>query len=332
MVEPFSQITIDHIDLPTSESGYTCLLVIIDRATRLVKAVPCKTHTMDETVNAVVQHWIFQYGVPRVILSDKGTSFVNRLMKAYNRLFGIDQSVSTPYNPQSHGLVERANQTLEKIIRALLVAHNDSIPKWDRYINHAVFVINTTPNETTGFSPYELVYGRKASYPLDRLLYDDQVFNSAGDYFKNLIDTQRINYAVVHSNLLNAAQKNAMYNSQNEHRIRVYNVGDLVYKAKNARQNKLEQLYDGPYTVKKRINDLCYMVQLTDMETSPLILANIRQLKPFIQLRSDIKTAAKANKEISDIMKDFDSTVDHRKPISQDDYLDDEDLDLLLNA
>lgn len=49
-IGPFSQITIDYLDLPRSDSGFTCLLVIIDRATRLIKAIPCKSHDTLEFV------------------------------------------------------------------------------------------------------------------------------------------------------------------------------------------------------------------------------------------------------------------------------------------
>ena len=219
------------------------------------------------------------YGVPSVVLSDNGKAFVNSLMKQLNKMLGIDHIVSSPYNPQSHGLVERANQSIGKVLRALIEAHHDGTTNWDKYINHAVFAINTTINEATGFSPYELVYGRQASYPIDRLLYDDEIFNSVGEYMQNLLNKQKINYAIVHENLLNAKSKNEMYNNDNKDRLRAFNVGDLVYKKKSRdkRKNKLDVLYEGPYTIQKKINNLCYQVKLTNSDTAPLVLANIRQ-------------------------------------------------------
>jgi len=331
MLEPFSQITIDHLDLPTTESGYTCVLVIIDRATRLVKAIPCKTHDALEFVQHLIDQWIFNYGVPSVILSDNGKAFVSSLMKQLNKTLGIEQILSAPYNPQSHGLVERANQTIGKILRGLINAHNDGLTNWDKYLNHAIFVINTTINNATGFSPYELVYGRKAAYPIDRLLYDDEIFNSVGEYMQNLLNKQKINYSIVHENLLNMKQKNEIYNTDNNDKVRNYDIGDLVYKMKNRRQNKLDVLYEGPYVIQKKINDLCYQIRLEDSDTAPLVLVNIRQLKPYINQHTNIETAESANRAIDDIMMEFRNVVKLRKPIEADDYLTDAQFDALMN-
>lgn len=331
MFEPFSQITIDHLDLPTTESGFKCLLVIIDRATRLVKAIPCKSHESMESIEQIINQWIFNYGVPRVILSDNGKAFVNALMKELNKMLGIDHILSSPYNPQSHGLVERANQSIGKVLRALIEAHHDGTTNWDKYISHAVFAINTTINEATGFSPYELVYGRQVSYPIDRLLYDDEIFNSVGEYMQNLLNKQKINYAIVHENLLNVKSKNEIYNIDNNEKLRSFNVGDLVYKmkSKNQRKNKLDLLYEGPYTIQKKINNLCYQMKLTDSETAPLVLANVRQLKPYINADMVIHDASSATKAIDDIMKEFREIVKLRKPIDTSDYLTDAEIDLV---
>ena len=334
VVEPFSQITVDYLDLPITETGYRCLLVIIDRATRLVQAIPCKSHDAHELVKNLINHWIFNYGVPRIILSDNGGAFVSILMKQLIKVLAIDQMLSTPYNPQSHGLVERANQTIGKVLRGILHSHQDGIENWENYIHHTIFVINTTVNTTTGFTPYELVYGRKASYPIDRLLYDDEVFSSTNAYFQDLLKKQKVNYAIVHEKLLTAKEKNEIYNSENKSKLRVYDVGNLVYKAKSVRLNKLDIIYDGPYEIMKKINNLCYQIRLCDSEKAPLILVNVRQLKPFIDEDVEISTAVKTRQMIQDLAKEDQSVTRARRRVVQDDdnYLDDAHLDWLLNG
>lgn len=284
-----------------------------------------------EFVTQLIEQWIFNYGVPRVILSDNGKAFVSGLMKQLNKMLDIEHVLSTAYNPQSHGLVERANQTIGKILRGLIEAHHDGTKNWDKYINHAVFIMNTTINTSTGFSPYELVYGRKAAYPIDRLLYDDEIFNSVKEYMQNLLNKQKINYSVVHENLLNTKLKNELYNNENKNKLRTYAIGDMVYKLKPSRQNKLDVLYEGPYIVQKKINNLCYQLRLADSDKAPLVLANIRQLRPFTDRDTKIETADAANRKIEDIMKEFRSVVKLRKPIEADDYLTDAEYDALYN-
>jgi len=63
----------------------------------------------------------------------------------------------------------------------------------------------------------------------------------------------------------------------------------------------------------------------------PLLLVNIRHLNPFVDPNEDITNATQARKTIDDVMKDFHSVMQQRKPISQDDFMTDEDLDLMLN-
>src|SRR3984957_7002994 len=65
-------------------------------------------------------------------------------------------------------------------------------------------------------------------------------------------------------------------------KLRTYDIGNLVYKQKFARDNKLDIIYDGPYEIMRKINNLCYQIRLCDNEKAPLNLANVRQLKPFI--------------------------------------------------
>ena len=70
---------------------------------------------------------------------------------------------------------------------------------------------------------------------------------------------------------------------------------------------------------------------MEDSDTAPLILVNIRQLKPYINQHANIETAESANRTIDDIMKEFRNVVKLRKPIEADDYLTDAEFDALMN-
>ena len=76
MLEPFSEITIDHLDLPTTDTGYTCVLVIIDRATRLIKAIPCKSH---DTIDADPEIDLFREEEPAPRLIDQCSIGLKRM-------------------------------------------------------------------------------------------------------------------------------------------------------------------------------------------------------------------------------------------------------------
>src|ERR1700722_8654146 len=94
---------------------------------------------------------------------------------------------------------------------------------------------------------------------------------------------------------------------KNKNQLRTYEVGSYVYKIHHNNRNKLNILYDGPYEIIKKINDLCYQIKLVDNENAPSLLVNVRQLKPFISPKDDIINADKAYRTIQDIVKEFKS-------------------------
>ena len=85
-------------------------------------------------------------------------------MQEVCQLMGIHKSRTTAYHPQCDGLVERQNRTLQDILSAYVSDHQDD---WDQWVSLAVYAYNTSTHESTGFSPYELVFCRIARTPLE---------------------------------------------------------------------------------------------------------------------------------------------------------------------
>ena len=73
---------------------------------------------------------------------------------------------TSPYHPQTDGLVERFNQTLKEMLRKTA---SEEGKDWDKLLPYVLFAYREVPQESTGFSPFELVYGREVRGPLDVL-------------------------------------------------------------------------------------------------------------------------------------------------------------------
>src|SRR6266540_1138507 len=79
---------------------------------------------------------ICRFGAPRVIQSDRGTHFINEVIWKLTKRFRVRHSLSSPYHPQSNGLVKRFNKTLCEGIAKVA----EELGSWDQYIQPILFV------------------------------------------------------------------------------------------------------------------------------------------------------------------------------------------------
>ena len=162
--EPFQRVAMDIVGpLPKSRSGNRYILVMCDYATRYPEAVPLKSIDAENIAEELVK--IFsRVGLPREILTDQGSNFTSQLLREMYRMLHISPIRSSPYYPQTDGLVERFNQTLKAMIRRTAVSEGND---WDKLIPYLLFAYREVPQASTGFSPFELLYGRSVRGPLD---------------------------------------------------------------------------------------------------------------------------------------------------------------------
>ena len=114
---PFQRIAMDIIGpLPRSRSGNPYVLVICDYATWYPEAIPLCTIDAENIAGELIQLFS-RVGVPEELLTDQGSNFTSQLLKEVNRLLKISSIWTSPYHPQTDGLVERFNQTLKTMLR-----------------------------------------------------------------------------------------------------------------------------------------------------------------------------------------------------------------------
>ncbi|MCO5571608.1 hypothetical protein L7F22_025354 [Adiantum nelumboides] len=102
---------------------------------------------------------IARFGTPLDIISDNGLRFKKGLLIEVCEELKIQHRHSTPYYPQSNGLVEKANGIIAEIIRKMV----QSKPKlWDAFLDGALWAYRTTYKDATQFTPFHLVYGQEA--------------------------------------------------------------------------------------------------------------------------------------------------------------------------
>ena len=103
-------------------------------------------------------------GIVREILTDQGSCFMSRVLKDLTSLLQIRHLRTSVYHPRTDGLVERFNKTLKSMLKKVMEADGKN---WDQLLPHVLFAIREVPQASTGFSPFELLYGRRPRGLLD---------------------------------------------------------------------------------------------------------------------------------------------------------------------
>ena len=164
--EPFSRIAMDVIGpLPRSNSNNKYILVICDYATRYPEAIPMRSVDAERVAEELIGLFS-RVGVPREILTDQGSNFMSKLLGELYRLLHVHPIKTSPYHPQTDGLVERFNGTLKTMLRKTVGAEGKD---WVKLLPYLLFAYREVPQATSGFSPFELLYGRRVRGPLDIL-------------------------------------------------------------------------------------------------------------------------------------------------------------------
>ena len=154
---PMELISINYLHLETSSGGYEYILMIVDHFTRFVQAYLTLKKSVKTAATHLCDDFISRFGLPARILHDQGKEFENGLFRHIQKSTGITHLRTTPYHPKCNGTVERMSQTILSMMHTLKEAEESH---WKYSLNKLVHAYNCTRNETTGYSPYYLMFGR----------------------------------------------------------------------------------------------------------------------------------------------------------------------------
>ncbi|XP_064470265.1 uncharacterized protein LOC135385018 [Ornithodoros turicata] len=262
---PFKRVAIDIIGPlhPSSSRGNKFILTLMDYATRFPEAVALPSIETERVAEALVN--IFsRVGVPEEILSDRGTNFTSGLMKEVARLLSLRQLTTTPYHPMANGLVEKFNGTLKTMLRRMCAERPRD---WDRYLAPLLFAYREVPQESLGFSPFELLYGRNVRGPLTilRELWDKEEIEpelkSTYQYVFDLRNRLEETCKIAHEELERSSERYARYfNARSQDRR--LKPGDKVLLLLPNESNKLTMQWKGPFAIAETRGAVDYLVDL----------------------------------------------------------------------
>lgn len=96
---------------------------------------------------------MMRFGYPLEMVSDRGTHFLNEIIKDITIKYAIRHRKTTPYNPKANGQTERSNGTIGRMLNRMVAMHKTD---WDQKLASVVHAYNTTKKTTTGKTPHRL--------------------------------------------------------------------------------------------------------------------------------------------------------------------------------
>jgi hypothetical protein len=264
---PFYQIGIDIVGpLPRTQRGKKYIVTAMDYLTKWPEARALTEATAEKVADFIYEQIICQHGCPQIILTDRGTHFNNNMVNRLLEKFKIKHLLSTPYHPQTNGLVERFNRTLCESLAKMSDKTND----WDLFIPPVLFAYRTTKHSTTKIEPFFMVYGRAARLPLDTEESADQM--AENDRLYHLINDVPHIRQKARSQVLQEQNKQMERHKHITKRPINFQIGDKVLYFKAAQDQshsgKLNPKWKGPFYIHDVLPNGAY--KLRTMETQVL--------------------------------------------------------------
>ena len=244
--------------LPRTQGGNRFILTICDYATRYPEAFVLPSVEAPRVAKELIK--LFSHvGIPDEILTDQGTNFMSTMIEEIYRLLHIKRIRTTPYHPQTDGLVERFNSTLKGMLKKF-VSRNQK--DWDEYLPYLLFVYREVPQETT---PFELLYGRCVRGPLDVLKEDwtgDK--ETAVPVATYIISMRKLLAEMTGLIAKHAAARQEKQKQQYDKnaRSRSFQVGDQVLVLIPVGANRLKLQWTGPYKVTRKVGVVDYEIEM----------------------------------------------------------------------
>ena len=276
---PFERVSIDIVGpQPKSRGGFQYLFTYIDNASRWPEAEPLRSITTKSVMKAL-ETICLRNGFPRIVVSDNGTQFCSNEFKKFCQQHNIKSIKSSPYRPQSNGLVERMHATLTSMIQKLSKTKQGF---WHEITRLALYFMRMTPSSATGFSPYMVVHGWEPASPLEvvkeGLLEESLEDIDITSWVKeNMERIESVADTVVDRQTdvtQNRKKRRDKFSKERE-----FEQGTQVLYRTPGLNAKMTDAWEGPYVVHKKLGPVTY--SLTVKSDKKKRIAHVNTLKEY---------------------------------------------------
>jgi hypothetical protein len=262
--EPWAHVSMDFVMALPPSGGFDAILVVVDKLSKSIVLIPTHTSvTAKDTARLYFNHVYCRHGLARKFISDRDVRFTGLFWKELHRLLQVKLAMSSSFHPETDGQTERANRTMEEMVRHYVSHRQDD---WHQLLPALEFAYNTSKHRATGTSPFFTCTGR---HPLkfDEILLGPPSSKSPSVVHEVLSMKARSRAANDSIKLYNDVM--AAY-ANKRRRPEEHQVDDLVLlstkffkpPSDSSRARKLAPKFAGPYKVVKRVSPVAYKLEL----------------------------------------------------------------------
>jgi len=273
---PFEKCYLDVVGpLPVTLSGNKYVLTFQDDLSKYVVAIPIERQDAETVARAFVEKVVLQYGTPQILQTDQGANFMSEVFKNTCSLLRIKKIQSTAFHPESQGSIERSHRVLAEYLRHYV---SEDQTDWDAWVPFATYVYNTTHHSATGYTPFELLFGRLSTLPSALKKPPSPQYNHE-DYVAELRGRLQTVHQQAHKKLIESKDKSKEYYDKRAKPTKLQ-VGDKVLlfdeTVRRGRSRKLSAQWIGPYTITEMDE-----VNATIVRGRKSTKVHVNRLKPF---------------------------------------------------
>jgi transposase InsO family protein len=285
---PFERCAMDVIGpFPESQRGNRCALIVSDYFTKWVEVFPIPNQEAVTVADCLVNGWVSRYGVPLELHSDQGRNFESAVMTELCARLGIHKTRTTPLHPQSDGMVERFNRTLEQHLQKV-VSQNQR--DWDEHIPLFLLAYRSSVHNSTQLSPARLVFGRELRLPCDLEFGTPPGSPESVTEYNQKLDARM---GAIHQFARERLRVTSDRMKSRYDRVvtgTTFDVGDRVWLFNPRRRvglsPKLQTKWEGPYVIVTKINDVVYRIR--KLSNRKVSVVHIDRLARCISRNEDV--------------------------------------------
>lgn len=251
-IGPFDIVSMDFLSVDSRKDSKFKVLTVVDEFTRFAFAFPVTSENATSTAKTLYKNVFSLFGFPSTVHSDNGGAFVSKVLKEMYQVTGTKQTTTVSHCPTGNSTVERLNQSVLNMLGTLSLEQKSH---WKDFLPSVMYAYNSTVHESTGYSPFYLMFCRNPRLPVDIILgvesMDGMDEISYSDYVRKVREDLRRAYKHSMTNSrVHKLKHKENYDSKTKSLTESLKESDIVLLKKMYRLSKIEDRWEEiPYQV-----------------------------------------------------------------------------------